>query len=146
MSKRKRRPNVAHAYLGGHERERAKRVAFAFGPAALISVVVGGGGRSQSDTRARKNHRRRAQRPKNILYISSEGRVTRSLPPLFSSFQRDLKEFCLRRRSIFSIGQRRTRGAPLGACDTLLVVVVGAVPPTPTSATQRATAPAPAGE
>ena len=48
MSKRKRRPNVAHAYLGGHERERAKRVAFAFGPAALISVLVGGGA-TQSD-------------------------------------------------------------------------------------------------
>ena len=43
--------SLSRTYLGGHERERAKKVAFV--PSSLISVVDGGGGRSQSDTRAR---------------------------------------------------------------------------------------------
>ena len=43
--------SLSRTYLGGHERERAKKVAFV--PSSLISVVDGGGGRSQSDSRAR---------------------------------------------------------------------------------------------
>ena len=72
----------AHAYLGGHERERAKRVAFAFGPAALISVLVGGGGRSQSDTRARKNHRRRRGRGRITFCIKRRTRDPLTSSPL----------------------------------------------------------------
>ena len=87
MSKRKRRPNVAHAYLGGHERERAKRVAFAFGPVApsLLSAlssavavdpkVTQGQGRIIGDGAAETEKH----------FVSYEGRVARSLPPLFLS-------------------------------------------------------------